>query len=84
VGRCRSEPRQRRRDDRLLFGGAIHTINCGPSLALEVKRVHRRVYATRDAARRNLFGYIGGLHNPSRPHSALGYKSSADTERLAT
>jgi len=50
---------------------------------LKVERVHHRVYATRDEARRDLFGYIEGFYNPRRLHSALGYRSPADMERMA-
>ena len=50
---------------------------------LKVERVHHRVYSTRDAARRDLFGYIEGFYNSRRLHSALGYRSPADMERMA-
>jgi transposase InsO family protein len=33
---------------------------------------HHRLYATRDEARRDLFGYIEGFYNSRRLHSALG------------
>jgi transposase InsO family protein len=48
---------------------------------LKTERVHHRIYATRDQARRDLFGYIEGFYNPRRLHSALGYISPADMER---
>lgn len=50
---------------------------------LKTERVHHRLYATRDQARRDLFGYIEGFYNPRRLHSALGYISPADAERRA-
>jgi putative transposase len=50
---------------------------------LKVERVYHRIYSTRDEARRNLFGYIEGFYNSRRLHSALGYISPADMERLA-
>ncbi len=50
---------------------------------LKVERVHHRVYPTRDVARRDLFGYIEGFYNSRRLHSALGYRSPADMERMA-
>lgn len=50
---------------------------------LKTERVHHRVYATRDQARRDLFQYIEGIYNPRRLHSALGYISPADAERRA-
>ncbi len=48
---------------------------------LKTERVHHRVYATRDQARRDLFGYIEGFYNPRRLHSALGYISPADADQ---
>lgn len=50
---------------------------------LKTERVHHRVYATRDQARRDLFQYIEGFYNPRRLHSALGYISPAEMERRA-
>lgn len=50
---------------------------------LKTERVHHRVYATRDQARRDLFQYIEGFYNPRRLHSALGYISPAEAERRA-
>ncbi len=48
---------------------------------LKTERVHHRVYATRDQARRDLFHYIEGFYNPRRLHSALGCISPAEAER---
>lgn len=50
---------------------------------LKVERVHHQIYPTRDAARRDLFGYIEGFYNPHRLHSALGYRSPAEAEQMA-
>ena len=50
---------------------------------LKTERVHHRVYADRDHARRDLFGYIEGFYNPRRLHSALGYICPAEAERRA-
>jgi putative transposase len=50
---------------------------------LKTERVHRRIYATRADARRDLFQYIEGFYNSRRLHSALGYLSPALAERLA-
>ena len=50
---------------------------------LKVERVHHQIYPTRDAARPDLFGYIEGFYNPRRLHSALGYRSPAEAERMA-
>jgi transposase InsO family protein len=48
---------------------------------LKTERVHHRVYATRDQARRDLYAYIKGFYNSHRPHSAVGYSSPAEMER---
>ncbi len=50
---------------------------------LKTERVHHRVYATRDQARRDLFQYIGAFYNPRRLYSALGYISPAAMEHRA-
>lgn len=50
---------------------------------LKVERVHHQIYPTHDTARRDLFGYIEGFYNPRRLHSALGYRSPAEAERMA-
>ena len=50
---------------------------------LKTERVHHRVYATRAEARRDLFHYIEGFYNPHRLHSALGYLSPANAEKMA-
>lgn len=53
------------------------------SSSLNTERVHHRVYATRDQARRDLSGYIEGFYNPRRLHSSLGYISPIEAERRA-
>ncbi len=53
------------------------------ALEAKVERVHHRVYATRDEARRDLFAYIEGFYNSRRLHSGIGYRSSADMGRMA-
>lgn len=50
---------------------------------LKVERVHHRVYATRNEARRDLFAYIEGFYNSRRLHSAIGYLSPAEMEKMA-
>ena len=42
---------------------------------LKTERVHHRVYATREEARRDLFAYIEGFYNSHRLHPALGYSA---------
>ncbi len=43
---------------------------------LKVERVHHRVYPTRDAARRDLFGYIEGFYNSRRLNSPPRFPST--------
>ncbi len=45
--------------------------------------VHHQQYATRDAAKRNLFGCIEGYDNRQRIHSALGYITPEQAELRA-
>ena len=40
-------------------------------------------WAKRDEARRDLFAYIEGYYNRRRIHSAIGYKTPEQAERLA-
>jgi transposase InsO family protein len=47
---------------------------------LKRERTHRRMYATRESARRSLFEYIEVFYNRKRLHSTLGYRSPADYE----
>ena len=57
----------------------------GPlQVEINIERVHHRVYAARDDARRDLFAYIGGFCNSRTLHSAIGYRSLADMERMVT
>ena len=41
--------------------------------SLKVELVHQCRWATREEARRDLFGYIEGYYNRQRIHSSLGY-----------
>ena len=43
--------------------------------SLKVERVNRRVYATRDEAKADVFDYVERFYNPRRRHSTLGYLS---------
>ena len=49
---------------------------------LKVERVHTRIYATRAEARRDLFAYIEGFYDSRRLHSAIGYRSPPNMERM--
>ncbi len=51
---------------------------------LKVELVHRRRWATRDDARRDLFADSEGSYNRQRIHSALGYLTPEQAERTAT
>ena len=50
---------------------------------LKIERVHRKHYATRDAARADVFDYIERFYNPVRRHSTLGNRSPVVFEREA-
>ena len=52
--------------------------------SLKIELVHQRSWATREEARRDLFGYIEGYYNRQRIHSALGYLTSQQAERKAS
>lgn len=49
---------------------------------LECELLNRRSFRTKAEARTALFTYIEGWYNPRRRHSALGYRSPAQFERL--
>jgi len=49
--------------------------------SLKKERVHRRTYATRDAARADIFDYIEAFYNSRRRHSTLGQVSPMEFER---
>lgn len=50
---------------------------------LKVELVHRERFATREAARRELFASLEGYYNRQRLHSALGYRTPEQAEQLA-
>jgi putative transposase len=50
---------------------------------LKTERTERKHYATRNAARADVFEYIERWYNPTRRHSTLGNVSPAQFERLA-
>jgi len=51
--------------------------------SLKAERVARKVHRTRDAARADVFDYIERFYNPKRRHSAIGYLSPMEFEKLA-
>ena len=48
---------------------------------LKRERVRRRVYKTRDEARRDMFDYIEMFYNPKRKHVRDGMLSPVEYER---
>jgi putative transposase len=50
---------------------------------LKTERTNRKHYATRNAARADVFDYIERFYNPLRRHSTLGNVSPANFERAA-
>ena len=44
------------------------------------KRIRRRTYTTRDAARQDVFEYIEMFYNPKRKHTNNGMLSPVDFE----
>jgi putative transposase len=52
--------------------------------SLKTERLARKVYRTRDGARAEVFDYIERFYKPTRRHSAIGYLSPVEFERLAT
>ena len=50
---------------------------------LECEFLQRRKFATKAEARMAVFVFIEGWYNPTRRHSALGYKSPIEFERIA-
>ena len=47
---------------------------------LKTERVSRKVYATREQAKADVFDYVERFYNPYRRHSTIGYVSPADYE----
>jgi putative transposase len=50
---------------------------------MKIERCHRTHYATRNAARADIFDYIERFYNPIRRHSTLGNTSPINFERAA-
>ena len=47
---------------------------------LKAELVHRTTFTSRLQARREIFAYIEDFYNPTRRHSALGYRSPVEFE----
>jgi transposase InsO family protein len=50
--------------------------------SLKTESLHQHQFSTRHAARLAIFDYIETFYNPKRLHSALGYHSPVDFERI--
>ena len=65
-------------------GDAYDNAMCGSFFAtLECELLQRCTFQTKAEARMAVFAFIEGRYNPSRRHSALGYKSPIEFERSA-
>ena len=49
---------------------------------IKTELVQRERFKRRDDARLAVFSYIEGFYNPHRRHSALGYRSPAEYEKM--
>ncbi len=49
---------------------------------IKTELINRNRFKTKDEARLAVFQYIEGFYNPVRRHSALGYKSPAEYEKM--
>ena len=64
-------------------GDAYDNAMCESFFAtLECELLDRRSFRTASEARREVFGFIEGFYNTRRLHSALGYTSPANFEKL--
>jgi putative transposase len=48
--------------------------------SLKIERVNRRVHATREEAKADVFDYVERFYNPRRRHSTLGDLSPVEYE----
>jgi len=65
-------------------GDAYNNAICGSFFAtLECKLLDQRKFQTKAEALMTVFDFIEGWYNPGRRHSALGYFSSIDHEKVA-
>jgi putative transposase len=49
---------------------------------IKTELIYRNRFKTKDEARLAVFRYIEGFYNPTRRHSALGYKSPVEYEKM--
>lgn len=85
-----SEPFQRLAADHGITCSMSRSGNCWDNAAMEsffsslkTERTARKIYRSRDQAKADVFDYIERFYNTVRRHSAIGYKSPIDFERLA-
>lgn len=65
-------------------GDAYDNAMCESFFAtLECELLDRRKFPTKAEARMAVLSFIEGWYNPGRRHSALGYKSPIEYERIA-
>ena len=66
--------------------GDAHDNALGESFfaTLECELLQRRKFPTKAEARMAVFTFIEGWYNPSRRHSAPGYESPIEFERIAS
>ena len=64
-------------------GDAFDNAACKSFMAsIKTELVKRQTFRTRDEARLAVFSYIKAFHNPQRRHSALGYLSPIEYEKI--
>ena len=64
-------------------GDAYDNAACESFMAsIKTELVKRNTFKTRDEARLAVFSYIEGFYNPERRHSALGYLSPMEYEKM--
>jgi putative transposase len=64
-------------------GNAFDNAACESFMAsIKSELVRRQTFKTRDEARLAVFSYIEGFYNPERRHSALGYRSPIEYEKM--
>jgi len=72
---CESVAVRSRRATRPVAESFFHT--------LKVELIHARQYHTRQEARTEIFDYIEVFYNRQRRHSALGYRTPTEFEKMA-
>ncbi|NLE74105.1 MAG: transposase [Actinobacteria bacterium] len=64
-------------------GDAYDNAACESFMAsIKTELVRRQTFKTRDEVRLTAFSYIEGFYHPERRHSALGYRSPVEYEKM--